>query len=141
MSKILEQRLKQAEFGRNLWRFEPEEATTFEDVLKPSYWVHVARTLQTGDHIEVVARDQSYFAELFVRSVADGEVRVAVLRKVELDDVAASPAPSEGEYEIKHRGGAGWSVLRKTDRKVMVERLDTKSAAEDWLASHTNALA
>jgi hypothetical protein len=137
VSKILEQRLKQVEFARNLWHVTPESGTTFEDILRPSYWSHVQRTLQKGDRIEIVPADQSYFAELFVLSTA-GEVQVAVLRKVVIGTAESSPAASGDEYEIKHRGGAGWSVLRKADKTIMVEKLDTRSGAEEWLQKHTS---
>lgn len=140
MSKILEQRLKQVEYARNVWAVTPESATKFEDVLSPAYWSHVARTIQKGDRIEILPADQSYFAELYVLSRTDNEVRVAVLRKVELVGADASSPASTGDYDVKHRGGAGWSVIRKVDKAVMFEKGNTRAEAESWLAARTDSV-
>lgn len=139
MSKILEQRLKQVEFARNVWAVTPEAATTFEDLLRPSYWSHVARTLQKNDRIEVLAADGSYFAELIVLSKTDIDVRVGVLRKVQLAEIEQLAPPSADEFEVKHRGGAGWSVIRKADKKVMFERGETQAQAAEWVSKNANA--
>jgi hypothetical protein len=136
VSKILHQRLRQVEFARNCWAVTPERTTTFEDMLSPAYWSHVARTLKQGDRIEVLADDFSYFAELIVTSTADTEANVAVLRKVELGEAKASPKAETDECEVTHRGTAGWSVIRKSDKTVLFEKGETKAQAKDWLAKH-----
>jgi hypothetical protein len=39
------------------------------------------------------------------------------------------------DYEIKHRGPRGWSVIRTADGAVMHDGLNSKDAAAGWLAS------
>jgi hypothetical protein len=82
--------------------------------------------------VEVVPEDKSYFAELFVRSNTDTSVNVSVLRHVKFDDVAKA-ADSGDPYEIKHRGGAGWSVIRKSDKAVVFEKGQSRVEAERFL--------
>lgn len=70
---ITTSRITLAEYARNIFVVTPEHGTPFEDILKPSYWLHVADTvsmrLRPYDRIEVRPEDGSYFAELIVRSV------------------------------------------------------------------------
>lgn len=135
MSKnLLQNRIRPAEYDRLVWSVTPEPSVSFDEILKPEYWTHVAKQLLPGARIEVVPADKSYFAELFVRSSTDTSVHVSVLRHVKFDDVAAKPAENNGDpYEIKHRGGAGWSVIRKSDKTVVFEKGQSRVEAERFL--------
>lgn len=130
--KLIESQFTSAEFSRNLWTVTPEPGTAFETVLKPEYWAHVAKKLRRGDRIEVLSEDNSYFAELIVLSAAPLWAKVAVLRNVELATAPKAEA-SQDDFEIKHRGKMKWSVLRKSDKAILKEGLDTREQAEAWL--------
>lgn len=132
--KLLQNRIKPAEFIRTVWGAQPEPGTTLDEMLSPEYWAHVAKSLKVGDRIDVTAADGSWFAELFVRAVRPNDVRVAVLREVRFGVDTKTPVPPN--YEIKHRGGAGWSVIRHPDKSIMFEGGATKEEANKWVAEH-----
>lgn len=131
--KILQQQIKPAEFIRTVHAARPEPGTTLNDMLSPDYWAHVAKTLKAGDRIEVRPPEGEWFAELYVRSTSDTAVNVVVLQKFEFGTETKS-APVEAE--VKFRGDKKWSVIRKGDKSVLIEGLETKSAAEDWLKAN-----
>lgn len=132
--KLLQNRIKPAEFVRTVWGAQPEPGTTLEEMLLPEYWAHVAKTIKPGDRIDVTAADGSWFAELFVRGVTPNAVCVAVLREVRFND---SDAPATGGVTVKHRGGAGWSVVRDKDKVVLFEGGATKEDANKWVAEQS----
>lgn len=134
MAKILAPQFKEAEFSRRVWCAAPERGLGVDDLLQPSYWAHVAKTVRPGDRIEAVAHDGSWFAEFYVISAGANEVRVVSLRVASLTAQSVTV-----EYEVKFRGRAKWSVLRMTDKAVMVDGLDDEKAANDWLAQHQAA--
>ena len=131
--KLLQNRIKQADFIRTVWSAQPEPGTTLDEMLLPEYWAHVAKTLKKGDRIDVTSDDGEWFAELYVRASSDNSVAVVVLQK----HVFSAPAPvADGTFELKHRGGAKWSVIRRSDKRVMVENLETRPEAESWVAKN-----
>lgn len=133
--KLIPNQLKQAEFARNILYAKPEANVTFEEVQKPEFWAHVAKPVKAGDRIEVVAADGSWFAELYVRSSAAQSLNVAVMRYCDFSKKSEveEPAKTEPEYEVKFAGRAKWRVMRKSDNAVMIEGLDTKEQAEEWI--------
>ncbi len=138
MSKnLLQNRIRLAEYARSVWCVTPEPSVSFEEILKPEYWTHVSKQLLPGARIEVLPDDNSWFAELIVRSSNDNSVQVAVLRHVKLDApvpaTEAEQAKAADPYEIKHRGGAGWSVIRKSDKAVVYEKGQSRAEAERFL--------
>ncbi len=64
-------------------------------------------------------------------------VSPAVLRHVKLDEpvpaTEAELAKAADPYEIKHRGGAGWSVIRKADKFPVFEKGQSRAEAEKFL--------
>jgi hypothetical protein len=134
LAKIIAPQFKEAEYIRRVWCASPEKGVTVEDMLVPSFWAHVAKQLRPGDRIEAVGNDGSWFVELFVRSASGNDARVAVLRAVKLDQEV--PAVESDDYEIKYRGNAKWSVVRKSDKAVLIDGQDTKEQAAEWLAKH-----
>ena len=130
--KLLQKQIKPSEFIRTVWSAQPEPGTTLNDMLQPEYWAHVSKTLKQGDRIEVTDAGNAWFAELFVRSASANDAKVVVLRSNVFDTPAK--ADDGDPYEIKHRGGAGWSVVRKSDKKVVFEKGATRDEAEAALA-------
>lgn len=131
--KILQNRIKQADFIRTVWSAQPEPGTTLDEMLLPEYWANVAKTLKKGDRIDVMSDDGAWLAELFVRASADNSVLVTVLQKYVF---SAPEAPADDAFEIKHRGGAKWSVIRKSDKRVLVENMETRGEADTWVAKN-----
>lgn len=134
--KILKNRLTEAEFSRVVWSAVPESGTTLADMVKPEYWAHVAKFLKPGARIEIQPEDNSWFAELYVRTVKEQSAVVQVLRAVTFDEApqAAATAPA---YFPKFCGPAAkWRVYRAVDNAVMAEKLDTREQADTWIADN-----
>ena len=134
--KILQHQVKQADFIRTVWAVKPEPGTSLEDMLAPDYWANVAKTLKAGDRIEITAADNSWFAELLVRSTSALAATLAVLRSTDFTDAKQSPTAEAVQYDVRHRGGAGWSVIRRSDKAVLFEKGETREQAEDWLKAN-----
>ncbi len=76
---VLPTELKGVEYARTDYRITPEKPIALDDLLKPRTWAHVASKLRTGDVVEVVAPDLSWFARLLVRHIEGPEVFVGVI--------------------------------------------------------------
>lgn len=135
--KILQNRIRPAEYDRTIFATNPEPGTTLEDMLAPEYWSHVAKNFKPGSRIEVTAEDGSWFAELYVRRASANAALVVVLRHYEFtSSKAAQPeaASEHTDFTVKFRGGAGWSVIRNSDKAIMFENGKTREQAESWVA-------
>jgi hypothetical protein len=137
--KILQNRIRPAEYDRTIFATVPEIGTTLDDMLAPEYWSHVAKNLKPGSRIEVTAEDGSWFAELYVRRSSANAALVAVLRHHDFVGkvVATDPAVEHADFTVKHRGGAGWSVVRNSDKAIMFEKGETRDQAEKWIAEQS----
>lgn len=130
--KLVPHLLKDAEYRRSIHSVILEHGTAYEDILKPAFWAHVARRLKPLNRIEVHPADGSWFAELLVRSVTHVSAVVVELRKVDLQKAPAGTEDAD-EFEIKFRGAAKWSAIRKSTKKVEVEGLESREEVEAWL--------
>jgi hypothetical protein len=132
--------LKDATFERNCWQIAVDPGTALADVLKPDFWAHVGRSLKPCDHIEVIAEDFSWFAELIVLEADRTWAKVAALRFVELQ--GQSVQTPDAEYEITFKGpDKKHCVVRKSDKKIMVQGIALKVDAETWIREHQKTLA
>lgn len=134
--KILQNRIRPADYDRTIFATTPEPGTTLEDMLAPEYWSHVAKSLKPGSRIEVTPEDGSWFAELYVRRASANAALVVVLRAYDFEAkmLGATPAPDHADFTVKFRGGAGWSVVRNSDKAIMFEGGKTREEAENWVA-------
>jgi hypothetical protein len=133
-------RFAMAEHKRMTYCVNPEEGTSFEEVLTPGYWAHVSGKLRVLDQIEVVPDDMSYHATLLVLDAGRSYAKVAVLHKVDIGPVDTAAVP-DAEYEIKLRGPHKWSIVRVSDKAVIKEGIATREDANLELAGHLKALA
>ncbi len=146
VTQLAPNRLTLAETARNTWHVTPEAGTPIDAVLDPKYWAHYAVNpslqVKVGDILQCFAEDNSYFAELIVRHVFRGGMKVAELRRVEFGEKDAMPAEDAGEYEVKFQGPKiKWAVVRKSDKRRMSDGHEEKQQAYDWLREHQKALA
>lgn len=141
--KITKDRFKLAESVRRTHVVTPHHGTTLEEVMKPEYWAHIAAELKAGSHIEVVAEDGSWFAELFVVHAERLWAKMALLRKVDLVATATEVNPADfEEFYVKWSGPVSkFRVHRKKDKEVLRDNFETADAANAWLADHKKAMA
>lgn len=140
-SKIRSGQIKQAEFARVVHYATPDAGTTVEQMMKPEFWANVAEKIKTGDRIEVVPVDGSYFVEFIVRLSSRNSVVVFPLRIVPLEQNAAALSEDEDpDFYVKWRGGAKFCVMRKSDNTPVIENIETKEQAfremSDYIKVH-----
>lgn len=141
MTQLATDRIQFAQHMRNVWYVTPEFGTPVEALLDPQYWAHVSAKFKPRDRIEVDAEDGSYFVELRVEDAGRLFAKVVVLRRC---DFVASVEKEEQtpEYKIMWAGPhAKWRIVRSTDKGLVKDGLETRSAAELYLASHVKAMA
>jgi hypothetical protein len=138
--KLHPNRFKEASAVRNIWVVTPEDGMTMDDVVKGEFWAHIGDKLRPMDRIEVLPDNGSFFAELIVRSCGRQYANVQVLRHVEFDK-AEDRSPSE-QFEVQWKGPHHkHAVVRLSDKTVLQNGFDNKSAALAWLSSNLNSLA
>lgn len=140
-------RFHMAEHQRMLYVVQADIGTELADLLNPGYWANFAGRLRPWDRIEVRADDGSWYAEVMVLDCSRNWAKVHVLRHERLTDGKTSQIQTErlaavqavlATHEVIHRGPRGWSVVRRNDRAVIQEGLNSKEDATDWLATFAN---
>lgn len=131
--------LVETEFCRKSYRVIAAPTVNVEDLTRPAFWGHVAMRLRAGDLIEVLAEDNSFYAEVLVRSARRLDATVSILRFVKLEKPELDASIIDG-YEIKFRGArAKFTVLRGKD--VLKDGFDTEEMAQAYLNAHLKAMA
>lgn len=128
MKALNRTQLKQASYARNEFHVTTGAGSTIDELLNPLVWAHVANQMKKFDLVEVVCEDGSYYAELLVTKAKGPEIALAILRHVNLAETDTSSADL-GDYEVKFRGKAKWSIVRKNDKVVIKDGFDSKDAA------------
>lgn len=145
--------LDQAEFMRTAWLAEVEQGVTHEDVLNPAFWAHHAARFTPRAHVEVWAKDGSWYAEYVVLDCSRTMARVKcingpiALTEAPLPSTLAEKADLENEVERQISAIAGghtiefnpqdrWRVVRKTDDKVVAKMKTSRDEAEKWMRAH-----
>lgn len=136
------QQLKGAEFERVIHRAYPPKSHTIEDMRRPAYWATVAQKLRPWEQIEVCAEDGTWFAQLLVLAVERSAAVVHVLSYHELStaDVALTALAGSEKYEVKHTPGLGWHIIRKADRHIVRDHLNTRDDAVTTLAEYLKTI-
>jgi hypothetical protein len=134
--RITQNRVKAAEFARNIHRATPEASTQFKDVLDPAYWAHVAKGVALYDTIEVVPDGGAWYAQLLVVGCSKLHVKVQTLIFVKLNGKDEKPA-TDAPFAIEFKGPQRkWSVIRVSDKSYAKEGFDSKEDAAKWLAEN-----
>ena len=129
-------RLKPATSAYMVYAVNAEAGVTPEDVAKPEYWAHVAKSLTAGDIVVARAEDLSWLAEYLVQDVGQKYARLATIA------VYRFGAPSTGEVEAqdfypKWNGPNGkWAVVRDKDKAIIATGLAAKEDALVWISNH-----
>lgn len=134
-------RLQLAEHTSRLFSHTPKPGVSFDDLLDPDYWTHVAPQMQVGNRIDVMAPDLSWWGQLLVRDVGRRDAVVHKMIYVEMGE-AESAMTTEDPYEVKWRGPARkFSVIRRSDKEVIRDEFEMKEQALRWIKNHMQSLA
>lgn len=134
---VIEQRMKPAEYARAAFRIIPAAGLSFEDVLAPSYWRHVAPKLTVGDLVEIYPEGGCYFAVVLVRDVSRAAAVVSPIGFTEFEAIEGSGSSEIDGLVISFIPSLGWSVTRKADKARLSEGHKTKADALAWTAENS----
>lgn len=133
-------RLKTVEFSVATYYHEVPVGTTFEDILDPTYWAHVAAQLRPKSRIVCDAVDGTWTATLFVRAAGKVEAFVAPLSHTPLNEHLEMDKINP--YKVEFLGAnSKWAVtLSKNGKKsVLSQGHQTGEIAYAWAKEHIEA--
>lgn len=129
--------VEQEDMRHNVWLVEVPPGTEIDDLTRTDYWAHVAVNFSRGDEVKVLAVDDAFYAHLLVLSADRTWARMAVLYSKPLSaGVTEITGQMLEDYDVKLRGPKRWSVIRKSDNKVLMENLHQESDASRWLREY-----
>lgn len=133
--RLMEGEMASAEYARAIYCVTAPAGAKPDDYLEGETYAHVVgRKLKQGDRLEVTAEDRTWFAEVMIVTVSGQMVQAEMLRKYDFAPIAGKEHEA---YEVQWAGPrALWRVLRKTDRHVMVDKLESKSAGVAWVEAN-----
>lgn len=137
---LVRARIAAADFVRNRFAVSPEAGTTIDEVMLPEYTANITDTLKRWDIIEVRPDDETYYAELLVKTAERTGATFWLVHFVELAG-KAQDAKDDDQFVVgwggphqKHR------VLRKTDNTVLQSGFSSSAEARAWAETHTKAM-
>lgn len=112
---------------------------TVEDVENPALYVHLARQLQAGSEIRVMAEDESFIAWLYVIQSHGNDVIVKLIHGVELEEV--DDVGIVERFEVKLCGRQRYCIIDTLDGSKIKTDIATQKQAVNDRDDHVNALA
>lgn len=134
---VMPERCGLAEQKRNEWIVDAEIGVTHADVLEPSYWVHLAPSLNPLDKIEVRSEDGSWIMNLRVLYAERNYARV--MQEGEIFQIGESVEKSDplAKHKVVWKGPVlGFVVLRMSDQEAVKTRCKTREEATAWMVEH-----
>lgn len=128
---------------RNVWQATAEAGVSIDDLKRPDYWAHISNQVRLNDKFEVVTDDGGCYAEFLVRDCGSGYVKVSALPNtiVFSESIEPGAAIPESDYEVRWSGPHTlFRVLRKSDGKMLQERIANKTDANIWITNHMKAM-
>lgn len=122
--------LQLAEYESSTYVHYVPHGVTLNDVINPAAWCNVARELKPYDTIDVRWEDMTERAILHVLDVSMTSAKVFVAQHFQYtEDDKELSKDGDDLYEVKWRGQAKWSIVRKSDGEVMQDRLQSQEDA------------
>lgn len=127
-----------------VWHAHIPETMTWEDVLRPEFWAHVAGKVgserNARDHQIIVTHKAKQFSgRLEILSIEKVSLVVAPLEYTEFEQ--NKPKATVAGFDIVLRGVHKWSIVRLSDKEVVKQDFATRVAAEEWLDGYRKQLA
>ncbi len=145
--RLLPKNFGEASFGHRRWYADLSESNTLADAMQPYFWVDAVDKLSghdsnytraIGDIIEVRKLDSGLYAELIVREIGKGFIKVDQLRMAEPEAVIVPEGPLEPKWNV---GKRCWEVIRKDNKQQMFTGYQTKAKAVEAITDHMKAMA
>lgn len=123
----------EAEYRSNRWVADIAAEIERSRLQDPNFWAHHSHKLRPWDRIEARAKDGTWMAEYLVLDCSRTWAKVKELIVYQLSTSDVSQSQAQDKYLVKHRGAAGWSVIRTGDKAVIAEGHKTRDGAEQDL--------
>jgi hypothetical protein len=115
-----------------VWVITALTGTEKSDLLDPALWIHAAYNLREGDHVEVRAQDGTWHAEMIVRNVDRGAVKVGFLNYVDFNEHGAEDGDI-GDRDVRWcNAKSKFGVFRKDDGALVRDGFVTANDAKAW---------
>lgn len=126
-----------------IWHAHIPETVTWEQVLKPEFWAHVAEKVggqrNARDHQIIVTHKAKQFSGMLeVLAVEKVSMVVAPIHYVEFEQNREKATVSG--FDIVLRGVHKWSIVRQSDKEVVKDGFATRVAAAGWLEQYRASL-
>ena len=144
--------IHEAEFKRSRYCVDVPSSAGPEDAVQPTFYANIAAKLKAWDQIELRAEDGTWYMEVMVLDSSrnwarvypvlgpcrftTADVSLTQAAAITADAKPAAIAQTAEDFELAHRAGKKWSVIRKADREVISEGHATKDAASAALDAH-----
>lgn len=134
-------RMNLAEQWRQDWVVNAEKGTLVDDVMRPSYWAHMAEQMQPLDDVEVRLETGEWVLELKVLAVGRNFAQVYLKHRYDLVDATRPDAP-QAQHRVDYLGPQRKHVvIRNSDSAAIKEGFSKKAEAQAWLDSHEAMIA
>jgi len=131
--------LQLKETTQNAYTAEPPAGTSREDVMDPSFWMHVATRLRPKTEVTVLPQDGAFYMKVFVRYADRTSARIHELDYQELQIVTAEEVENR-LFDIGFNSGNLFFVYRKADSAVLQAKFQAKEEAAAWMSEHMKAM-
>jgi hypothetical protein len=119
---------------------EAQPGVKYEDCLKPTFWVHVARHIVERQRILVDAKDGSFSAQVVVMSTKGATPDKPIIRVLPewvRHEVAEQTAiAGEDDFRVHWAGGAKFRITRKSDETTLSDGHASKELAYEALRAY-----
>jgi hypothetical protein len=132
-------RMRLAQYDRQDWIVNAEPGHTLADVLRPSYWAHMAQQMNHYDHIEVRAEEGTWVAGLLVVQVDRTFAKVVLLWEKNLE--STETVDGDPGHVVEWKGPQRkFAVIRMSDRELIRDGFKNRDEANAWLIEHERVI-
>lgn len=138
--KIAEADMRPTESVQQFYTVEAPAGTPREAPLDPGFWVHVSRWLAPMAEIRVMPRDGMWYGRYICLFADPNQAKVKELEFHQLQSVEQG-VPDSDMIPKFVSPPLRWCVIRKSDNKRLVEKLQNKEDAVLWISRNAKKMA
>jgi hypothetical protein len=139
--KLTADRIKGADYLRQLYRVNVPSGVTLQDTLEGPFWAHVAAKFTVGDKLELFAEDGTWYAELIVLVSSQVHAKVGVLTFKEFSAQKVKAKDTDPLFAIEWKGpNRKFAISRISDKAVIKEGFSDREGADDWLEANRSEI-
>lgn len=141
---VFENRMQLTESIVHDYFFTVEEGVTLDDLLRASYWAHVAKKFRPFTKLRVTTDDAKYYAELIVVTAGSNWAVVREIVYEELESTLQEVPEIQDKsqlFTVEFKGPKNlWCIIRKEDSAMIKKEIVSKEAAYSALAEYVRAI-